>query len=282
MKFLSKLLCLLLMCSLTLAEEPPRPVLEVHQMDVGFADAYLLRCGDLTVVIDGGEANPKQPEHRAEAYLRSAGVTEIDVYVITHWHLDHCMNLGAILSAFGTEDTVVYGPSPAVHKDFSPLPKGTYVQMKAGDEMTWGDMRVKCVGPKKLMQQGACNQDSLNFLLTYGERRLLFTGDFAQSAQILDEYADDVRNVDVLKFPHHGMAPYEIGNKAAGVVRPKYVLVPGVLSKYALWSYFDNKGIKVPQEHIYTVGDGNVVMLIDGQTIEVHTHADPRDYVPQT
>lgn len=268
-KLLLLLLSLMLLCP-ALAEET-RPVMQVHQMMIGFADGYLIRCGDVAVLIDGGNALPEQPTDDVLRYLRAAGVERLDAYIITHWHLDHCMNLNNVLAEFGDDDTVVYAPSQKVHADYDPLANGSYEQMVPGDVISFGDMNIHCVGPYELALEGNRNQDSLNFVLEYGTRRILFTGDFAASANINKAYKDICTNVDVLKFPHHGMEPYEIGPAACRTTSPDYVLVPGVANKFKIWNFFDNNGVDFPRENVFTNADGHVVILTDGDYLEFRT-----------
>ncbi|WP_164461577.1 ComEC/Rec2 family competence protein [Neoactinobaculum massilliense] len=62
------------------------------QCDVGQGAALLLRAEGRTVMIDVG------PEGDAAVRcLRSAGVTRIDILVLTHWHADHVGGLSAVL-----------------------------------------------------------------------------------------------------------------------------------------------------------------------------------------
>ncbi len=269
MKKILTLLCCLMLAFPALAEEAP--AMQVHQINIGFADGYLIRIGDISIMIDGGNAQPEAPTDDVLNYLRAAGIDKLDAHIITHWHLDHCMNLNKVLSEFGDADTIVYAPSAAVHEDYAPLANGTYQQMKAGDVLHFGGMTLTCVGPAELGNDGRRNQDSLNFVVQYGEKRILFTGDFAASKNINTAFKDLCTNVDVLKFPHHGMQPYEIGNQACRTTNPRYVIVPGVANKYKIWDFLDDHGADFPKENVYTVADGNIVILTDGQTLEFRT-----------
>ena len=192
-------------------------------MTLGCADGYLIRVGDADILIDGGNATPLAPTDDVVNYLRGAGVTRLDAVIVTHWHLDHCMNLNAVLAEFGDAETIVYSPSERVPDKIDngtvvvkigPLVTGTHQQMKMGDVLEMAGMTITCIGPRELSLDGGCNSDSLNFVLQYGARRFLFTGDFAQSGCINNEYLTLCSDVDVLKFPHHGIQPYEIGNIA--------------------------------------------------------------------
>lgn len=274
------------------AEELDVPVLQVHQMALGFADGYLIRCGDVDILIDGGNPQPAQPTDDVVNYLHAAGVDKLDAYIITHWHLDHCMNMNPVLAEFGDDHTRVYGPSETIpEKIFNGTVtvaigrtvNGVYQQMKMGDVLELNGLTITCIGPKTLTQDGGCNPDSLNFVLQYGQRKFLFTGDFAQSGCIINEYKELCSDVDVLKFPHHGNMPYEIGQKASRVVRPAYVLVPGVTSVHKLWDFFDNIGVKFSRDNVLTNANGHVVILTDGgDRFDVMTQQNPVDYAPQT
>ena len=290
MTMLLSLLCALVLCGA--AAEAPAPVMQVHQMMIGCADGYPIRLGDTDVLIDGGNANPQQPTDDVVSYLRAAGVTTLDAVIITHWHLDHCMNLNDVLAEFGSAETVVYSPADRVPDEIDngtvvvkigPLVTGTHQQMKMGDVLEMGGMTITCIGPEKLSMNGGCNSDSLNFVLRYGQRRILFTGDFAQSRCINTLYPDLCRDVDVLKFPHHAIQPFEIGKQAMRLVSPEWVLVPGVVNKFKVWDFADEVGADFPQAHVLTNADGHVVIVTDGaELFEVRTQQDPADYAPET
>lgn len=288
MKKLLSLLLAVLLCPAALAEDAL--LLEVHQMALGFADGYLIRLGDVEIVVDGGNPEPRRPTDDVLRYLRDAGVDTLDAYIATHWHLDHCMNMNLILAEFGDENTQVYGVTEAVPDEIfngsvtvpigDPV-KGFYRQMKMGDVMTFGDITITCIGPRQVGSKGKANVDSLNFILEYGARKFLFTGDFAQSGCINNEYRELCTNVDVLKFPHHGQEPYELGNKAMKVLSPQYILVPGVANQYKIWKNYGSNGTQVIKENILTIAEGHVVVLTDGaERFDVLKQQNPADYVP--
>lgn len=281
------LLTMLLPFAAVTAEEETRPVMELHQVKLGCADGYLIRFGDTTVLIDGGEAWPNKPERLFPQYLEAAGVTHIDAYIVTHWHLDHCMNVNYILERWGGSSTIVYGASAEVNSDYAPLANGAvYQQLKDGDEFTIGGwLTVNCVGPETPKSDGNANNDSLNFLLTYGQKKMLFTGDYAASAHILSQYKELVRSVDVLKFPHHALQDngnYAITKALVRVLSPEYVLIPGTSSCWDVWSFTAAYSAekRLIRSHVYNNHFGNVVLLIDGETIEVRTEVDPADFNP--
>lgn len=296
-KVLVFLLGLMLLLPVAVAEEAA-PILEVHQMKLGVADGYFIRLGDIEIVIDGGNPRPKQKNTDVMDYLRAVGAHELDAHIITHWHLDHCMNINAILSEFGDENTVVYAPSDEVPEkvtgdsnndvvvQIAPLANGTYQQMVMGDVVQIGPITITCIGPETIKYNGKQNMDSLNFVLQYGTRRFLFTGDYAQSNCINNQYKELCSDVDVLKFPHHAIETsnggYEIGNRAMKVVSPEYVLVPSGKNNYKIWQFVCSYGGKIPRENVMTNVDDVVVIVTDGgEFLEARIEQNPVDYAPK-
>ena len=290
MKKIIALLLVLLMIPVAFAEETA-PIMEVHQFNLGYADGYFIRCGDTEIMIDGGNPNPKAPTDDVVNTLRALGLKELDVYIATHWHLDHCMNMNNILAEFGTDATVTYGassePVDVIENEgrkyeLGPLAAGTYQQMKVDDVIQMGPLTFTCIGPDAMAQNGRCNSDSLNFVIQYGTRRMLFTGDYAQSGEINKRHPELCKDVDVLKFPHHGGKPYEIGNIACRNVSPEYVLVPSQLNNYQIYQFIRNNGVPVERDKVLTNRAGHVVLVTDGgEYLTAFTDQNPADWAPK-
>lgn len=289
MKKIIALLLVLLMIPAAFAEEAA-PILELHQFNLGYADGYFIRCGDIEIMIDGGNPNPDAPTDDVVNTLRALGCNNLDVYIATHWHLDHCMNMNSILAAFGTDATVTYGPSAepvdvieneGKKYDLGLLTVGAYQQMKVDDVIQIGPMTLTCIGPDEMGQNGRGNADSLNFVIQYGTRRMLFTGDYAQSGEINKRYPELCKDVDVLKFPHHGGKPYMIGDIACRNTSPEYVLVPSQLNNYQIWQFIRNNGVDIKRDNVLTNRAGHVVILTDGgDYMEALSDQNPADYAP--
>ena len=290
MKKIIALLLVLLMIPVAFAEETA-PIMEVHQFNLGYADGYFIRCGDTEIMIDGGNPNPKAPTDDVVNTLRALGLKELDVYIATHWHLDHCMNMNNILAEFGTDATVTYGasaePVDVIENEgrkyeLGPLAAGTYQQMKVDDVIQMGPLTFTCIGPDEMAQNGRCNSDSLNFVIQYGTRRMLFTGDYAQSGEINKRHPELCKDVDVLKFPHHGGKPYAIGNIACRNVSPEYVLVPSQLNNYQIYQFIRNNGVPVERDKVLTNRAGHVVLVTDGgEYLTAFTDQNPADWAPK-
>lgn len=79
--------------------------------------SMLLRRGGERILFDCGEGTQRQ-------LMRSVGLAEIDVILITHAHADHVFGLPGMLKTFGMRDRnlplTLVGP-PGFKKDFTPL-----------------------------------------------------------------------------------------------------------------------------------------------------------------
>ena len=267
MKRLLLLALTILLPLVAMAEE----TVQVHQMMLGCADGYVVRAGGSTILIDAGRDTGDVPA-RVLDYLHLMGVEKVDVHIVTHYHTDHAGNLQEINAAFGHEGTVIYGPTETLPEEFAAITHGTYRPMVMGDSFSAGGAEFLCVGPVKLKKQGYDNTDSLNVLMTVGSRRMLFTGDY-MPAEIIKTYREELRNVDVLKFPHHGMKPLCMPDWAIKHVNATHILIPG-----AVRMHVNNKTFDLNQNpKIYANGDGHVVVLTDGEQLEVRTQVPPEE-----
>ncbi len=77
----------------------------VHFIDVGQGDAILVITPDKrTALIDGGETNTGIVQ-----YLKSIGITHLDLVVATHPHSDHIGGLVQVLQAIPVDKVVTNG-----------------------------------------------------------------------------------------------------------------------------------------------------------------------------
>ncbi|MBR4711892.1 MAG: MBL fold metallo-hydrolase [Clostridia bacterium] len=253
------------------AEEPERlPEMRLHQICIGCADAYLFKTGDTVMLVDCGQDSGCANESANEpllSYLDKCGVDHVDAHIITHWHPDHAVNVDMLSERYGTDATVVYGPSPALPERFSPLPHGEYRQMKDGDRVTVGPFELLCVGPANADVDGEHNQHSLNVLVTYGAHRFLMTGDWVDPS-VRTRWEDEIRDVDVLSFPHHGLTPMCISTRTMRTLSPRVILIPGNMSgETAVKVFVINECSVRFYPRFYSNNDGNIQVISDGVTM---------------
>lgn len=228
----------------------------------------MLTIGDLILLIDCGTNTETPIEQKRRNpflidYLDACGVDHIDYWIVTHWHNDHCYNVSQLLELYGSDDTVVYGVTPKYYSKLAPQPKGTYRQMKDGDRLQAGPLDIRCVGPEYSDSiSGLKNRESLNFVVTYGSVRCLFTGDWMDKT-VRDRWGDLIKDIDVLKFPHHAVPPYAINRFVYRMMNPRVVLIPS-RERGRLRTYTQNEAGLTGDIIMLNVVDGHDIVSTDG------------------
>ncbi len=204
---MKKLLVLFLMLALcTPALALGEDVLQVSICPLVRADAILLTQGDVSLLIDTGEATDAGT---LAGLLAEKGITRLDMLINTHPHHDHLGGLPALLekvevARFVTGfDEGMTGKGVVQKEAVAALNKKEIPIMHVddGDVLQAGDIRLTVMRRNDLT---SVNDRSLMLMVEYGSCRMLLTGDVTAKAQkLFVEEGYDLR-ADILKAPHHG------------------------------------------------------------------------------
>lgn len=172
----------------------------VTVLDVGQADAILVRQGGAVALVDCGL------DGRVVSALVRNNVHHIDVVFVTHWDEDHWGGLPDVLDQFSVGTIAVAAnaledaPAEVLYR-----PGVTYRQVARGDTIDIGAFRARVMWPFDTVD-GEGNEDSLVLLLSYTQGgqslRMLLTGDAELDQE--REFVQEVGDIDVLKLGHHG------------------------------------------------------------------------------
>lgn len=178
-------------------------------MDVGQGDSILIQKGTHQILIDGGP-NGKTELAQLGKYLPYFD-REIEAVIATHPDRDHIAGLvdvarnykiGRVLATGAEKDTAAFKE----WKDLLDYKKIEIIEAMRGDEIDFGDARLKIVFPEGSVDPAAgdANNKSVVARLDYGENSFLFTGDIEAPAE--REILESGENIDVdfLKIAHHG------------------------------------------------------------------------------
>lgn len=293
--------------------------LEIHFFSTGHDDdAILIRNQDKVIIIDGGRCDPSNTSGKTDPdckagkkfvnYLKTVGVTKIDALIGSHGDWDHIQAHSVIVKNFKVAEA--YYPiqlkdcvKDSVHgcneidtrymydalmdKKITP----TFINVEEKPIIqTLGDLRLFYIGPP-WPRRG--NKGSFVFILQYGEKRFMFTGDQTwknlasdDSLKILKDRASQLGTnikVDLFKWPHHGINSDELTDKIEKnffkEIGASYIVVPnsgrcgGTQVNYAV----DNLGLK----KYSNCGNTNLVITSDGEKIKFHENQSPENWVPQ-
>lgn len=307
----------LAMAALTVGwvQAPPASVLKMTTLDVGHGDAVVVQApGGATMLVDTGGAFDRRRrgaaglDRRATANeslanwtvlpaLGRLGVSELDVLVITHAHLDH---IGAALRLVRRLHVRELWMSPCSrHKSVARrlisevLAQGGVVKsVTAGMKAKLGGATIHALWPdipSVADERGRClvglNDGSVVLRVDYAGRRLLLTGDIEEeSEEVLVELDPAELEADVLKVPHHGSRTSSTAAFVAAVA-PRWAIVPGVLDMHSrrmpphvsVLSGYRQRGT-----HLFVTGrDGAVTVTVDAEgRLNVRTVAPVRALPP--
>lgn len=177
-------------------------VLRITFLDVGQGDAVLIQApGGQVALIDAGPDD-------IVATLRGFGVTAIDLAVATHPHADHIGGMAGVIETFPVSFYMDNG-EPHTTQTYRRLlaaldarPEITYLEASPRT-LTLGEVEIDVL---PLLPRGTTghNDRSVSLLVRFGEFRAFLSGDseVRQLTHLVNQGA--VREVALLKAPHHG------------------------------------------------------------------------------
>ena len=184
-------------------------------LDVGQADAILVRQGASTLLVDAGV------DGRVVEALSRQNVHHLDGVVITHWDEDHWGGLPDILQSMNVERLIVAKGASASEPEALAMDDIEIEEVERGNLLTIGGFTARVVWPRSSVR-GLENEDSLCLKVDFndGSRSLtmLLTGDSEVDQE--HAYADEVGDIDVLKVGHHG-SKVSIDSNLLQVLKPE-------------------------------------------------------------
>jgi competence protein ComEC len=264
---------------------PPDGELAIHHIDVGQADATLLRApnGETMLIDTGGW---RDDGGTVLSYLDERGIDRIDHLVATHAHADHIGGHAAVIETYETEREGI----GAVYDSGLAHTSQTYAnyldavethgvdlfEVREGDSIPFGDaVEVTVLNPPE--DPGTdLHAAGVVLAVEFGETRYLTTGDAETEVEqrLLDRW-DEALDADLYHAGHHGSstsssAPF------LDAVDPETALVSSALdSQYGhphdeILERFADRGMDV----YWTAVHGDVVFRSDGERFTVTTGAD--------
>ena len=246
-------------------------VTRVHFLDVGQGDAILIDCGQVEVLIDGGD---NKAGSTVVSALRPLVDGKLDYIIATHPDADHIGGLDDVLAAFEVGEVIDSGRSAtsATYKDYM-----TAVQNEPGCTLSYDEDRTIILGPNTILSiietgdnWSNANDSSVVSELICGDVTVLFTGDISQKVE--QECLSLFGDVDVLKVGHHGSAT---SSSAAflKVVKPEVAV-----ASYKVGNSYRHPTASALQRlfdcgaTVYGTGkSGTIVMTTDGSTYSFNT-----------
>lgn len=249
----------------------PDGKIHVEYLDVGQADAILIRSEQKTMLIDAGN---NEDGTLLTSYLKEQGVSSIDVLIGTHPHEDHIGGMDDVIREFRVEKFILPDVITTTKTFTSVLDAAEDKNLKittAEPGINWrlGDAacEILCC---EAVHESELNEWSVVVRLVFGNVSFLFTGDAeAANEQVLLASGKDI-SADILKSGHHGS---DTSSAIAFLrkVAPKTVIIsvgadndyghpnPDILTRYS----------EIGAEIYRTDLQGTIVVESDGKTYTI-------------
>lgn len=268
---------------------PSRPAgLSVTFLDVGQGDGIVLRFASRTILVDCGSSQQKSVGEKVLVpYLRSQGVTYVDLAVMTHGDQDHINGIryllehpesgtrlgGLMMPKAGNDE--IYGKMAELAKE-QEIP---VYYAAAGDRIeniAGKGMYMECLSPDGEEKLSDRNEESLVFRVTYDRFSMMLMGDLETGGEENLVESGVLSPVTVLKAGHHGSATSS-GESFLEKLSPEItVLSYGRKNRYG----HPAKEVKerlgnIGSEILETGISGAVMIETDGKKMKVRTMLPP-------
>ena len=224
-------------------------LLDITFLDVGQGDAAFVRFPDgKTMLIDGGLDSSRIQVTKAgikkrrgydngkqvlDPFLCHEGVFGLDLLLLSHPDNDHGGGFAHILREFGVKRALGVphqNLSKSTHQILHEIvdTKGIPHELGyAGAIDLTSTVRLELLHPfneaSTNLHDKDFNNDSLVLKLTYGNVRILFTGDIGRKVELRLIESGQNLQADILKVPHHG-SKTSSSAEFLDAVRPQYAI----------------------------------------------------------
>lgn len=254
-------------------QEPPQ--LEIHLIDVGKADAILIKSQGQAALLDAGQA---VSAGEVIDYLYRHDVERLDYLIMSHPDRDHIGGMPQILQELPVAELLQPPLSLALQpesQEFSDLLAGLeelsvpQTQWWMGESIYLGGACLTAIGP--VTQYDSTNNASLVLRLTYGDFTALFCGDMEYEAEQGLILSGQNLKADWLKVGHHGSSTSS-SLRFLWEVSPQYAAISvgpdrNDLPREDVLSRLEEAGAKIYRTDV----DGDILFAYDGKNLTVKT-----------
>ncbi len=184
-----------------------RKILDIWFPNIKDADAAILTYDGKVWMIDCADGKSAD---KCVLLIRQLGITDIDILFNSHPHHDHIDGLEKTAGAAQIGEIRICFPPTETESGLrmmqTALDKKIPVkEYKDGDTFAMGDGAVGMLVLKNNEEELDVNNRSALMMISYGDRRILFTADieFPGQEAMIARIDPELLKCDIVKYPHH-------------------------------------------------------------------------------
>ncbi len=192
--------------------------LQITCLDVGQGDGILIRTPDNKhYLIDGGSSSQSElGRYCLLPALKSMGISYLDGIFISHTDKDHLSGVQELLEYMEKGLTTIraghlvlpgWSEPPEAWTDLARTAEKAGIKTvtgNTGDIIHSGTATFEILWPESTARGKDVNEEAMVMELTYGDFRMLFTGDIGADTEKKLLTAGCLNDIDCLKVGHHG------------------------------------------------------------------------------
>ncbi|MEC9489606.1 MAG: DNA internalization-related competence protein ComEC/Rec2, partial [Halanaerobiales bacterium] len=259
---------------------PASDNLEINFLAVGQGDGIFIQFpGGKNMLIDTGPPgrDGRNIEYNIISYLNHLGISSLDYLMISHFDADHAGGLPHLLQRKKVKNIMIppYHQQTKLHQQLAAGIRENNSKLHfltAGMNFKIADCSLKILNPEPGKIREDRNENSIVFLLSYGNNKFLFTGDLSKAgeARIVKDY--NLAKIDVLKAGHHG-SKTSSGEILLDAVKPELAVISVGRNNFGhpaaeVIKRFNNKSIN----YLRTDQRGMITLISDGQNIYLNCY----------
>ncbi|MCM2675793.1 ComEC/Rec2 family competence protein [Alkalicoccobacillus plakortidis] len=244
----------------------------VSYLDVGQGDSTLVQTSDATVLIDTG----RHDRDVIFDHLDELGVDTLDLLIFTHPHADHIGNGDGIIEQYQPDEVWIDG-NETTSQVFERLvdallaSDADVVEPMAGDTYTVGSLQFDIVNPGEELT-GNLNNDSISFIMHYGDTSFLFTGDAERPSEQRIVDTGLPLQADIYHMGHHGSSTSSHDFFLEEVQPEVAIYSAGENNSYGHPGVDALSRVEAAGAEVYgTIDDGTITIRTDGTSFDIET-----------
>ena len=280
---------LLILSILTLGKQSFRypfktQTLQITCLDVGQGDGILIRTPDNKhYLIDGGSSSQSElGRYCLLPALKSMGISCLDGIFISHTDKDHLSGVQELLEYMEKGLTTIraaylvlpgWTEPPEAWTDLASAAQKAGIKTvtgNAGNIIRSGAAAFEILWPESTARGKDVNEEAMVMELTYGDFRMLFTGDIGADTEKKLLSAGCLNDIECLKVGHHGSG-YSSSEEFLKKVKPELSIIScSSTNTYGHPSPETVKRLKDCGSQIeYTMKNGAIILETNGKNLRI-------------